>query len=120
MEGDIAIRMDAQETLRQIGGSVMSERLPQRANQSYEHGECFECEQRLSSRVLWAVGVERDGEMTLALQCFACLAATVLRDLAQGLDATPPTPEVRPTQCDRCKRRSRPTTEHHGFNVCSE
>jgi len=98
----------------------MSERLPQRANQTYEHGQCFECRQRLSSRVLWAIGVERDGETPLALQCFACLAAAMLRELAQGLEIAPPAAERRPTQCDRCKRRSRPTAEHHGFNLCDE
>jgi len=85
-------------------------------------GQCCECHEQLSSRLLWPVQTEVNEEKQTVLLCFACVAVAMLRMLASTLDdasaADSPAPQLH--RCDRCQRRSRPTQELHGFHLCGE
>jgi hypothetical protein len=96
-------------------------------------GECVECGQVLSSRLLWPVRARQGSETITALLCFACVAVEMLRifsgeaaETSNAADrsaagtgsAAAEAPAAK--RCDRCQRRARPTAEHHGFNLCAE
>ena len=112
----------------------MYEWFSHRANRDLAcHGECVECGEMLSSRLLWPVHATQEGESVTALLCFACVAVEMLR-IFSGSDGesseavtesaaveTETAAENMPAKrCDRCQRRSRPTTQHVGFNLCAE
>lgn len=82
------------------------------------HGQCFECHEHLSSRLLWPVQAKIEDEQQTVLLCFACVAVEMLRMLAGTLEATPAPAEAH--RCERCRRRSRATHDVHGFQVCGE
>ena len=85
-------------------------------------GECFECREHLSSRLLWPVRATVDEVPQTVLLCFGCVAVEMLRMEAGSLDDAPAgsSPAAAQHRCDRCQRRSRPTQEYYGFHLCGE
>lgn len=77
---------------------------------------CSRCGQSAPAGLLWTV---QPASEAAALWCAACLTLEVLQRMAEhGLGPESSTPAN--PRCDRCKRRARPTTVHHGFNLCHE
>jgi hypothetical protein len=85
-------------------------------------GECFECREHLSNRLLWPVQATVNEEPQTVLLCLGCVAVEMLRVLTRDLDgaAAAAAPSAPTHRCDRCQRGSRPTHEHHGFHLCGE
>ena len=116
------------------GGPDLYEWFSHRANRDLAcHAECVECGEMLSSRLLWPVHATQEGESMTALLCFGCVAVELLRMFSGSSEenraavtesAVPVTETETETgtakRCDRCQRRSRPTTQHVGFNLCGE
>ncbi len=110
----------------------MYEWFSHRANRDLAcQAECVECGETMSSRLLWPVHAKQEDESVTALLCFGCVAVELLRmfsgsseeNTAAVTESAVPVTETEAAtakRCDRCQRRSRPTTQHVGFNLCAE
>ena len=85
--------------------------------------ECHECGQAVAVPLLRSLRQESEESTAATVLCLACLTLELWRWLAADsleVSEAAALPGRQFKQCDRCKRRSRPTHEHHGFNLCSE
>jgi hypothetical protein len=78
---------------------------------------CGGCSQAVPANLVW----EPAGHNTSAApRCSACLALAIWREILENAPAeSTATAETR-KRCERCLRRSRPTTNHFGFDLCQE